>query len=123
MVEILSESGIIVTLDIFSGRRNPTWELTQDQANVLKDKLNNLDPATPISNDILGYRGFIIDNTAGDTDLAEQIIVYNGVIGLLEQGEFTYLNDRNDLEGWLIEQATQLGFGDIIQEGRVQGLG
>ncbi len=29
---------ILVTLDIFFGRPNPTWELTDEQTNQLKDK-------------------------------------------------------------------------------------
>jgi hypothetical protein len=55
-----------VELDIFSGRENPTWSLTTDQAATVRQKLSNLPDNPNPSPDIfngLGYRGFLLNDT------------------------------------------------------------
>ena len=60
-----------VTLDIFSGRENPSWELSREQLGALAAALEALPETEPAAFfDGLGYRGFrvvITDEAAGKT--------------------------------------------------------
>ena len=47
-----------VTLLIFSGRPDPTWELAAEEVMELIPKLRNVASAEELS--ILGYRGFLV---------------------------------------------------------------
>lgn len=50
-----------VTLLLFSGRPDPTWELTADEAAALGPALQAAVPASESS--ILGYRGFLVQSS------------------------------------------------------------
>lgn len=54
-----------VELDIFSGKENPRWSLTEEQAAVVLQKLSsfpdNPNPSPGIFNG-LGYRGFLLND-------------------------------------------------------------
>jgi hypothetical protein len=47
-----------VTLLIFSGRRDPTWELAPGEVAELVKQLREFEPAKELST--LGYRGFLV---------------------------------------------------------------
>lgn len=49
-----------VTLLLFSGRRDPTWELTAGEAGELAARLAGVASAPELS--ILGYRGFLVQS-------------------------------------------------------------
>ena len=53
--------GALVSLDIFSGRPDPTWSLTTADTNALRAILDRLAPAPcPPLPGRLGYRGFVV---------------------------------------------------------------
>lgn len=61
---------MIVTLDIFSGRRNPSWMLSDKKAKELADRIAHRAVALADSEDgghILGFRGLVVAAT-GDAD-------------------------------------------------------
>lgn len=62
-----------VTLLIFSGRPDPTWELTAEEVNELVQKLRDVDSAEEVSN--LGYRGFLVQSD--DPGMPSKMIVRN----------------------------------------------
>lgn len=108
---------INVELDIFSGRPNPSWELTSAEISELKEYMAGLTPASkPAIASDLGYRGFIISNPGKLGGLPVKTHVLNGVLAVNEKGSTNYYNDVNDIESWLMERAREHGYGDIITE-------
>src|SRR5438094_970120 len=56
-----------VTLDVYSGTPNPTWELTNADAKKLIDRLaGKALPAAAAADPVLGYRGFVVMATSDD---------------------------------------------------------
>lgn len=98
---------IQITLDIFSGRPNPTWELSDEQAKQLKDKVYSLREKsllkTPSIFYGLGYRGFII-TTIGEADLPEKLLVNANLVDFGWTRE-SYVDQDHNVELWLLETA------------------
>ncbi len=108
---------IEVELNIFSGRPNPRWELSESQVDELKPKMRMLLPtATPKTTMQLGYRGVVIVNLSKTPDLPELIYAYKGVLTIMDRDMTNYYEDTNNLEEWLLNQARQLGYSKIIDE-------
>jgi hypothetical protein len=64
---------MFVEIDIFSGRPNPRWELSETENSELTRLVDRLDPASGSPSPSppgLGYRGFRLRDTAGATWLA-----------------------------------------------------
>jgi hypothetical protein len=56
-----------VTLDVFSGRSNPTWTLPDEQARQLVERFaGRALPSAQAVESILGFRGFVIDSEGDD---------------------------------------------------------
>jgi hypothetical protein len=108
---------IRIELDIFSGRQNPSWELTEKEATEMLGRMKNL-PSSPLPLIVpgLGYRGFIVSNQDKIEGLPIQIRIYNGTITTTENEFVNYYEDINKIESWLLEQAQKRGYGDIISE-------
>jgi hypothetical protein len=106
-----------VELDVFSGRPNPTWDLSSAEVTEFTKFLINLTPnSQPLTEVGLGYRGFIISNTTNIAgSIPKEVRVYNGVIRI-NDGSATkdYIDNNHQLELWLENQARQQGYGDII---------
>src|SRR5437660_10024912 len=66
-------SRVEVMLNIFSGRPNPRWRLSDEQVNDLQARLRALPEAAPVVPPGLGYRGFIITNPGNDPRLPSRI--------------------------------------------------
>ncbi|SRR5258707_10349679 len=106
-----------VILDVFSGRPNPSWELTLQEVSELARRLTNLTLTTRIPTEGgLGYRGFTIVNTDKIAELPAQISAFNGVISCSENGYTTYYNDTTSVESWLIGLARNQGYGAILDQ-------
>ncbi len=112
-----TKHSIMVELDIFSGRPNPSWELSTEDVSELAGRMTNLTPASklPVMGG-LGYRGFVISNPDKIEGLPIQIRVYNGTITTTEKELTNYYEDINNIESWLLEQARKSGYGDLIDE-------
>jgi len=91
-----------VELDIFSGMPNPTWVLTDAEADNFLKQLAAAPsgPATELPGN-LGYRGFIVQVTRGaDTQL---IHIKNGAIQISKGETKVDARDANrELERWLL---------------------
>lgn len=93
-----------VELDIFSGRPNPTWELSQEQGRELRERIARLprvqDGAFP---EPLGYRGITAALPGADGG-EERIRLFGGAVRVETSGATWFLNDADrQLERWLAE--------------------
>lgn len=89
-----------VTLHIFSGRSDPTWDLDAMQAAELIALLNVLEPgeARPEPNR-LGYRGFLVEGLEGDgTTLA----AYSGIARRSPSAVEALADPDRTIERWLL---------------------
>ena len=91
-------SSVEVELDIFSGKPNPTWVLSNRDAAEFLDRLGLLTRTTSgeISNP-LGYRGFVVDTGRG-----QLVRVQDGTVQATHGEDQSYFADpHRDLERWL----------------------
>jgi hypothetical protein len=92
-----------VTLQIYSGRENPKWNLTSRQANELLALLGNLSKSQPRAfNDGLGYTGFRVELNERGTK--REIIAYRGQILYRNDNSKEYFTDpERRLEKFLLK--------------------
>jgi hypothetical protein len=104
-------SEVLVTLDVFSGRPNPSWALSTVEAEQLERRLEGLprrhQPPPPGG---LGYRGFTIARSQSLPEVA----VANGVVTIRGQPD-SHFDDVHGVEGWLREQARAKGHGPLVE--------
>src|SRR5579863_3126999 len=99
--------GTIITLDVFSGRPNPVWQLTEQQDSELGEKLSSAGtPTAQRPSGVfggLGYRGFVISRSVDDPRGPMRFTVHEGI---LDHG-FGVPNqiDNIGLESWLATTA------------------
>lgn len=103
-----------VVLNIFSGRPNPSWPLSTAQIADLSGRLANQPDAEPVEPPGLGYRGFIVRNSARDPQLPAEVRVYNGVISSTIGGARRITRDTAGVEDWLLAQAREQGHGAAL---------
>jgi hypothetical protein len=99
---------ILVELDAFSGRPNPRWELSGPQATEFVTQLRALPPAPDarLSEDGLGYRGFIVRSTEGSLNGYEELRLYRGTALARQGGRTTAFSDPDrNLERRLLDSA------------------
>jgi len=91
-----------VEFDIFSGMPNPTWILTDAEADSFEKRLAALGPSAssePLGN--LGYRGFIVQCTQAAN--LRLIRVQKGIVKISEGETDVYASDTDrELERWLL---------------------
>jgi hypothetical protein len=75
----------VVTLNVYSGRPDPAWELSNEDARALANMLKNVSGRTlskpPGVAGLLGYRGFTIQSV-GERDLDAEIFLHAGIADL-----------------------------------------
>ena len=93
----------VVTLQIYSGRENPKWNLTGRQATELLALLNNLSKSRPLAfNGGLGYTGFRVELNERGTK--REIIAYRGQILYRNNNSKEYFTDpERSLEKFLLK--------------------
>ncbi len=96
-----------VTLDVYSGRPNPSWMLSQSDAQDLLQMLNGLPRAEPSEFfDGLGYRGFVLDITTPETSSTTQITLYKGRVRYADGSDARFFADNErQIERWLLSHA------------------
>lgn len=104
-----------VEIDIFSGMPNPTWVLTNAEADNFVKQLAAVSQtsATELSGH-LGYRGFIVQVMQGaDTQL---IRIQTGTIHISEDPTNVYACDEDrELERWLLNTGKPHLKNDLFQ--------
>ena len=95
---------ITVTLLVFSGRPNPTWELTPNQIGDLRERLKRLSKTTlakpPGVLGKLGYSGFLI-RTNQEPGFPESIFIHSGIVDL-NRLTVNRFETSPSLEHWLL---------------------
>src|SRR5687768_9671188 len=84
-----------VELDAFSGRPNPTWQMTQAETRDVEARLRDLPSTTEqLPESTLGYRGFYIRNGDG-----QRVYVTHGLVAFMEDEQRSRVfRDANDIE-------------------------
>jgi hypothetical protein len=91
-----SKKKAVVTLDIFSGRENPSWELSGEQLGALASVLGALPETEPAAFfDGLGYRGFRVVITDEATGKTEGIKAWKGLVLYSAGGADKFLKDKD----------------------------
>lgn len=98
---------VTITLHIFSGRPDPSWELSDDQSAELVDRIAQLRRTTFLKpSGMLGmgtYRGFSIE-AVRERALQPHIYVHGGVVDL-DRFSINRVADDGSLEHWLLQTA------------------
>jgi hypothetical protein len=106
----------IVTLDIFSGAPNPTWELSDGEINRLRELVDRLQEKTflktPAVAGGLGYLGFRIDSAR--ERLEPTIVALNGIVDL-ERFVPSKLDRTREIERFLLRTGRRVLKRDIIE--------
>ncbi|SOD90580.1 hypothetical protein SAMN06269250_3469 [Spirosoma fluviale] len=103
-----------VELDVFSGRPNPTWTLSEEESTELVALLKSLPIAEESSEEGgLGYRGFVLSNFKETEGLPSPIRVYRKTIRMQLDRPQSF-QDIHGVERQLLQQASQRGYGAIV---------
>jgi hypothetical protein len=93
-----------VQLDVFSGRPNPSWDLTPEEAAEFRRLFRTLPESGPVGAPPggLGYRGIIVTETEDDVHGWDEIVVWKGLIWARRGDELRHFTDKDrSLERWL----------------------
>lgn len=94
-----SAQSVRVELDVFSGRPNPTWSLSPEQADELMHRLHDLPSANPAAENLpggLGYRGLVIFGVDGP---GTPLRIVSGIV--ISDRKYR-LDPGRSLEQWLL---------------------
>src|SRR5262245_24461262 len=94
-----------VEVDVFSGRPNPVWDLTPDEADAVRRILAALPAAPEVAAsgyDGLGYRGFRVEDSESDRTLTgwrDTVVARQDVVAAVK------VDARRELERFLLRTA------------------
>ena len=98
---------VTVTLNIYSGRQNPSWELSDDQVKDFVGKIADASDTTfmkpPGIAGRLGYRGFSVKSIR-EPDLDRDIYLDSGILDL-DRFDLNRVVGDSSLEKWLLTTA------------------
>ena len=98
-----------VELDIFSGRPNPSWQLSPERAAELAAKLQGLSEKTqPAQDPGLGYRGFTL------RDGSRTVRIFQGRVTTQSQTPPVTYKDTAGIESDLIAEARKQGYAELV---------
>lgn len=110
-----------VELDIFSGRPNPSWELTAAESEEFRKRLRSLprdeSGHSAPSDEKLGYRGLIVTSAGGEVESFERLVVSGGVVlGRGPRGAQMFSDQGRTLEQWLLATGRSRLDADLYNE-------
>lgn len=109
-----NEIKLIASILIFSGRPNPSWDITKSEdIDTIREKLKDLPLAAKPQWPILGFTGFKIENKRV-VNFPREVNVFKGVVMIRNGDAYSYFEDANDIEGWLRAQAITHGLEKYI---------
>jgi hypothetical protein len=101
-----------VTAILFSGRNNPTWAMTREQIQGLRERIDSLPVTEPKP---LAWLGYDLRNS-GVRGLPDEITVHDGVVEITSRGRTSYHEDAKNLEAWLRDLALEGPEGGLIRQ-------
>ena len=113
----MAEQRIVIRLLVFSGRPDPSWEISgasaESLANALKVAAKG-ESAYRTALPGLGYRGFLIQVV--DTGEGQKTYqVYRGVVTESVGPRERYFVDSAGIEKRLLDDARERGYGDMLK--------
>ena len=99
-----------VTLRIYSGRENPSWNLSEKQISDLLALVGDLPKSEAFTlPDNLGYHGFQVELTENAAEKTQEIVAYKGRVLYKSAEADKYFTDRERrLELFLLNSADSL---------------
>jgi hypothetical protein len=95
-----------VELDIFSGRPNPTWELSAADTATLVGMIGSLPPSQPADLPTpLGYRGFLVSVNEPESGSVARIGACQGIVEYQSREIKYYADPDRKVELWLLATA------------------
>jgi hypothetical protein len=95
-----------IELDIFSGRPNPTWELSVADTATLIGMIDSLQPSPPVDLPTpLGYRGFLVNVDEPESGSVARIRAYQGIVEYRSRETKYYADLDKQVERWLLATA------------------
>ena len=99
---------MLVELDIFSGRPNPVWSLTDAESEQFKHMLSTLSECDPKAafEKGLGYRGLIVTPSQDCASWFHRVSLYNSVVVVFydNNSEQCLIDEDRKLECWLLQK-------------------
>ena len=105
----------IATLDVFSGRPNPTWMLTPAQTHELQSRIKSLAFTLRTEPDVpdLGYRGVSVSISGKES---AEVSVARGAIIVTQGGSVAKFEDTDrQLERWLVHTGDRQLSPDLLR--------
>ncbi len=97
-----------VTLNIYSGMPNPTWELTTDQEIEFNNKFSQMKFApldkSPVGVGLLGYRGFEVQSIENN-DISLKASIFGSIINIGDVDDQNMIDSEREIELFLLEIA------------------
>jgi redox-sensitive bicupin YhaK (pirin superfamily) len=99
-----------VTLQVYSGRENPSWNLSERQISDLLALVGDLPKSEAFTlPDNLGYRGFQVELTENAAEKTQEIVAYKGRVFYKSAEADKYFTDqKRRLEMFLLNSAESL---------------
>ena len=104
-----------ITLEVFSGLPNPSWELTESETDELRARLQAIQSRSfskpPGLSGRLGYRGFSIE-AVGERGLDATMYAHGGIVDV-GQFDLTLRADNTEFESFLLATAGNAVSGEL----------
>jgi len=116
----VQETMISISLLIFSGQPDPEWTLDEQAAVPLAERVKKTLSGEQVRTEPvggLGYRGFAVRTQRNVLDLPTEFTVYQDVLTVEPGPKATHWRDTGGVEDWLLGQARERGFGDLLDWG------
>lgn len=99
----------IVTVLMYSGKPDPSWELTDKQSqqlsSLLKEKKELTFEMSALSAGILGYRGFVIQSI-NEPNIPIRTYCFDGIIDFVDQKQSNFIDRNSQIESFLLETSS-----------------
>ena len=96
---------ILITVNMYSGVQNPSWELSNDEAEELKKLLSSehsmSTSSSPSSSGILGYRGFEV-TALDEPNIPNKSLLFDGIIDFGENDQSNFVDQNSVVEKFLL---------------------
>jgi hypothetical protein len=110
---------VTVTAHVFSGRPDPTWTLSDQDAAALQAHLDKLERPTlakpPGTLGTLGFRGFSVSGTAGAGNAPVDVYVHEGVVDRGSRFDVNVVDEGREIERLLLSGAAQHVPAEVLQ--------
>lgn len=105
---------VTIEADIFSGRPNPQWSLSEADAAAYVSRMAELEQTTPTAGSgALGYRGLIVSVSSAPSGAVH---VHNGVVEVRDaRSSAFFLDPHRSLERWLFARRPPGLSGDVVK--------